>query len=114
MRGFQSSRKTTTTAIRIALGLLYKGKQREYLWQSRRLTLCVAPLPGQPERRVLQRFRLRVAAAGILKSDDLLDQLFGLDPRAASIVEMWFYGRLEECDIAAELQISLATVKRDW
>jgi len=46
--------------------------------------------------------------------DDALARLEVLDPRAASVVEMRFFGGLKEQEIAQALAISLATVKRDW
>src|SRR4051794_8291954 len=48
----------------------------------------------------------------ILEIDELLERLYDLDPRAARVVEMRFYGGLEESEIAEELEmeISVATV----
>jgi RNA polymerase sigma factor (TIGR02999 family) len=37
-----------------------------------------------------------------------------IDPRAAKVVELRFYGGLENDDIAEALGVSVATVKRDW
>lgn len=37
-----------------------------------------------------------------------------VDPRAARVVELRFFGGLENDEIAQALGISLATVKRDW
>ena len=37
-----------------------------------------------------------------------------LDPRAAKVVEMRYFGGLENDEIAVALDISAATVKRDW
>ena len=37
-----------------------------------------------------------------------------LDPRAAKVVELRFFGGLENEEVAEVLGISLATVKRDW
>ncbi|MEO7391936.1 MAG: ECF-type sigma factor [Ramlibacter sp.] len=37
-----------------------------------------------------------------------------IDPRAAKVVELRFFGGLENEEIAQVLDISLATVKRDW
>jgi RNA polymerase sigma factor (TIGR02999 family) len=61
-----------------------------------------------------------VAAHGIaldsrlLDLDEALGQLERLDPRAASVVELRFFGGLDEKEIAAATNISVATVKRDW
>lgn len=46
--------------------------------------------------------------------DDALTRLEALDPRAASVVAMRFFGGLKEQEIADALATSLATVKRDW
>jgi RNA polymerase sigma factor (TIGR02999 family) len=37
-----------------------------------------------------------------------------IDPRAAKVVELKFFGGLENVEIAEVLGVSLATVKRDW
>ena len=37
-----------------------------------------------------------------------------LDTRAAKVVELRFFGGLENAEVAEVLGISLATVKRDW
>ena len=50
----------------------------------------------------------------ILDIDRLLDRLAQEDPRKASVVEMRFFGGLEFSEIAAQLRVSLITVKRDW
>ncbi len=45
---------------------------------------------------------------------DALLALEAVDPRAAKVVELRFFGGLENEEIAEVLDISLATVKRDW
>ena len=45
---------------------------------------------------------------------DALLALEAVDPRAAKVVELRFFGGLENDEIAEVLAISLATVKRDW
>lgn len=45
---------------------------------------------------------------------DALLALEAVDPRAAKVVELRFFGGLENEEIADVLTISLATVKRDW
>jgi RNA polymerase sigma factor (sigma-70 family) len=37
-----------------------------------------------------------------------------VDPRAAKVVELRFFGGLENDEIAQALGVSAATVKRDW
>ena len=46
--------------------------------------------------------------------DDALDDLAKLDPRQARVVELRFFGGLKLDEIAAVLEISAATVHRDW
>jgi RNA polymerase sigma factor (TIGR02999 family) len=50
----------------------------------------------------------------IAEINDALTRLEQLDPRAAGVVEMRFFGGLTEQEIADVLAVSLATVKRDW
>lgn len=50
----------------------------------------------------------------IIEIDRALDELAERDERKAQVVEMRFFGGLELDEIAAALEISLATVKRDW
>jgi len=46
--------------------------------------------------------------------NDALTRLEALDTRPAAVVEMRFFGGLTEQEIADVLNISTATVKRDW
>ena len=46
--------------------------------------------------------------------DDALERLEKMDTRAAEIVELRFFGGLTEQEVASLLNISTATVKRDW
>jgi len=46
--------------------------------------------------------------------DEALERLEKLDERAAKIVELRFFGGLTEEEIARSLNVSVATVKRDW
>ena len=50
----------------------------------------------------------------LLTLDDALARLEHLDPRAAKVVELRFFGGLTESDAAEVLDISVATLKRDW
>lgn len=51
---------------------------------------------------------------GLLALDQALERLEALDRRAAKVIELRFYGGLTEVETAEVLQISLATLKRDW
>jgi RNA polymerase sigma-70 factor (ECF subfamily) len=50
----------------------------------------------------------------LLALDQALERLEALDARAAQALELRFYGGLSEAETAEVLQISLATMKRDW
>jgi RNA polymerase sigma factor (TIGR02999 family) len=52
--------------------------------------------------------------ARIADVSDALTRLEELDTRSAAVVEMRYFGGLTEQEIADALQISPATVKRDW
>ena len=50
----------------------------------------------------------------LIALDQVLSRLEQLDPRAAKVVELRFFGGLNENEAAAVLGISVATLKRDW
>jgi RNA polymerase sigma factor (TIGR02999 family) len=50
----------------------------------------------------------------LLAVDEALFRLEVLDPRAARVVELRFFGGFSEAEAAEALQISIATLKRDW
>ncbi len=50
----------------------------------------------------------------VLALDEALRRLAGLDPRAARVVELRFFGGLREQDVADLLDISTVTVRKDW
>ena len=50
----------------------------------------------------------------LLTINRALEKLEQADPRAARVTELWFFGGLEQKEIAEELGISLITAKRDW
>lgn len=50
----------------------------------------------------------------LLAIDEALTALEAVDPRAARVVEMRFFGGLAEAETAQALGVSVATVKRDW
>jgi len=78
----------------------------------------------QAEKRGGKRMKLSLTEADHValqqKDVDLvgiheaLERLEQLDPRAASIVELRFFGGLKETEITEVLGISLATLHRDW
>jgi RNA polymerase sigma factor (TIGR02999 family) len=50
----------------------------------------------------------------VLAVDEALSRLETLDSRAAKVVELRFFGGLTETEAAETLNVSLATLKRDW
>jgi RNA polymerase sigma-70 factor (ECF subfamily) len=50
----------------------------------------------------------------ILVLDQALSKLARADPRAARVVELRFFGGLQEDEVAEVLGVSVITVKRDW
>jgi RNA polymerase sigma factor (TIGR02999 family) len=50
----------------------------------------------------------------VVELDQALERLEKLDNRAARVVELRYFGGLTESETGETLQISLATVKRDW
>jgi RNA polymerase sigma factor (TIGR02999 family) len=52
--------------------------------------------------------------ARLLALNEALTNLEQLDPRAAQVVELRFFGGLGEADAAEVIGISVATLKRDW
>lgn len=54
------------------------------------------------------------AAREILELDEALRELARVDPRLASVVEMRYFGGLEDAEIAEALGLSRRTVSRDW
>ena len=55
-----------------------------------------------------------VSGVDILELNDALDRLAGLDPRQVRVVELRFFAGLSVEETAETLDISVATVKRDW
>lgn len=52
--------------------------------------------------------------ADVVRVHDALLAFEQVDPRAAKVVELRFFGGLENAEIAELMGLSLATVKRDW
>jgi RNA polymerase sigma factor (TIGR02999 family) len=50
----------------------------------------------------------------LLAVDEALSRLQELDERAAKVIELRFFGGLSETEAATALDISVATLKRDW
>ena len=54
------------------------------------------------------------AEVDVLALDDALSKLAGLDPRAARVVELRYFGGMREADVAELLGVSPSTVRDDW
>jgi len=69
----------------------------------KRVTLGEVEQPGQVAR-----------GDDLLALDEALERLGELDARAASVVELRYFGGLSEQETARALNVSRSTVKRDW
>ncbi len=58
--------------------------------------------------------RVEIAATDVIAINEALDELEALDARQAQVVELRFFGGLELKEIAAMLDASERTIKRDW
>jgi RNA polymerase sigma-70 factor, ECF subfamily len=55
-----------------------------------------------------------VGSVDVLALDEALSRLAELDPRKSQIVELRFFGGLNETETAEVLNISLRTIQREW
>jgi RNA polymerase sigma factor (TIGR02999 family) len=71
---------------------------------------------GQNVRISLSHVRVSAEARGedLVALDEALDRLESIDPRASRVVELRFFTGLGEEEAAEALNISVATLKRDW
>ena len=69
-----------------------------------RVKLSLEDVPGLSQER----------DEDLLILEEALKRLESLDPRAARVVELRYFGGLTEKEAAEVLKISLATLKRDW
>lgn len=107
--------------------------RREHAWRSRAhflaaATVCIRRILIESARRRAARKRggtwTRVELDSIgadvdgtlefLDLDDALNELAGVDPRAARVVELRCFGGMEVAATAEVLGVSPATVERDW
>jgi len=134
LRGERVNHTLQATAL-VHEAYLRLRDQRKVDWQNRAQFLGIA---AQMMRRVLKNYASARTAAkrggedqlrltldeaiefyqrsdiNIAAVDEVLDELEKLDPRQAQIVELRFFGGLTIEEIASVLQISPATVKREW
>jgi RNA polymerase sigma factor (TIGR02999 family) len=111
--------------------------EKSHNWQNRTHFLAIAALSmrqilvqrartrkatkrgGDPIRIELDERLLPASSAhqdeiDLVALDEALDRLAALDQRQAKVVELRYFGGLGVADVAAALEISPATVKRDW
>ena len=70
---------------------------------------------GQPKFSLDERFIVSADSdADVLSLDEALGKLAEIDEHRAKIVEMRFFGGMPLEEIAAVLEISVSTVKRQW
>ena len=56
----------------------------------------------------------RVFRADLLQLDDALSDLERLDPRAAKVVELKYFGGYTDKEVAEALGLAVITIRRDW
>jgi RNA polymerase sigma factor (TIGR02999 family) len=72
---------------------------------------------GGVARESLDSELLATLASGedeVLGVHDALEELVRIDPRMAHVVEMRYFGGLDDTAIAAALDVAVRTVRRDW
>ena len=69
---------------------------------------------GRDARPTEADARTALTPVDLVAMNDALDELEALDARQAQVVEMRFFGGLELKEIAALLDTSERTIKRDW
>ncbi len=72
------------------------------------------PLPAWSTLTEAQQVAGDAAGGDVVRVHDALLAFEQVDARAAKVVELRFFGGLENTEIAELLGLSLATVKRDW
>jgi RNA polymerase sigma factor (TIGR02999 family) len=128
MRGERTGHTLQPTALVHELFLRMMGGL-EVDWQDRAHFLAVAA--RQARRFLVEHARKRssrmvkvslseereipdAADRDVIEVDQGIDELRKADQRAANVIELRYFGGLTEREIAAALNISETTVKRDW
>lgn len=57
---------------------------------------------------------LQTTPEEVLALNEFLDKLTEFNPRQGKVIEYWFFGGFNHEEIAQLLDVSLATVRRDW
>ncbi|MEW6320620.1 MAG: ECF-type sigma factor [Acidobacteriota bacterium] len=133
LRGERPGQTIQATAL-VHEAYLRLAAEKHHPWQNRTHFLAIAALSmrqilvqrararkaakrgGDPERITLDE-RLLAAEAGevdLEALDQALDRLAALDARQARVVELRYFGGLTVEETAEALDISPATVKREW
>jgi len=63
---------------------------------------------------VMEQAALPVGEEHILRVHEALEELAGVDPRMAQVVEMRYFAGLSDAEIASALDVGDRTVRRDW
>jgi RNA polymerase sigma factor (TIGR02999 family) len=72
------------------------------------------PIRIEVDERLLPASSTHQGEIDLVALDEALDRLAALDQRQAKVVELRYFGGLGVEEVAAALEISPATVKRDW
>lgn len=133
MRGERQDHTLQATAL-VHEAFLHLPDQRRVDWRGRRHFIAVAAtlmrrvlMHHARARRALKRggdqrpLRLEETQGGehrrseeILAVGEALDDLAALDPRQARVVELRVFGGFSVAETASLLELSTATIKREW
>ncbi|HMQ50198.1 MAG TPA: ECF-type sigma factor [Saprospiraceae bacterium] len=58
--------------------------------------------------------KIETSAEELISLNDAVEQYFTLSQRGAQIIELWFFAGFRQEEIAEILDISVATVRREW
>jgi RNA polymerase sigma factor (TIGR02999 family) len=128
MRGERTGHTLQPTALvhelflRMAAGLEVDWQDRAHFLamaarQARRILVEHARKRSSQMLKVSLTAELDMAEAAdrdVIQVDQGLDELRKVHERAAAVIELRYFGGLTEREIAAALDISETTVKRDW
>lgn len=87
----------------------HRAEKRGGDWLKLTLTSAMPEIEGKPGDATNS-----VDAVDVISLNDALTELEQRDPRQAKIVELRYFGGLSIDDTAATLNLSAATIKREW
>lgn len=96
------------------LALAAQAMRRVLVDHARRRDADKRPDPAARVSMTIAEQQPADAQIDVLALDRVLSQLAELDPRQAQVVELRYFGGLTAEEVAAVMEVSLATVNREW